>query len=66
MSAGGFTKLAKRKGRGGIKRRLALSRLNTCSCHPKQWGRKKGLRRARRRLEREIVSQDLRETEETL
>jgi len=28
---------------------------DTCSCHPRSWGLKKGLRRARRRLGRLII-----------
>jgi len=32
-----------------------LRRYDTCSCHPRSWGLKKGLRRARRRLGRLII-----------
>lgn len=36
---------------------------STCSCHPRQWGLKKGLRRARRRFDREAVVINLHENE---
>ncbi len=53
MGAGRFVAQARktgmvgRHGSGGH----SLARMNTCSCHPIQWGLKKGLRRARRRLD---------------
>jgi len=63
MSAGRFVKQAQRSGMG---RKFALSRLNTCSCHPCEYGLKKGLRRGRRRLDKEIVSLERREADEAL
>jgi len=45
---------ARRPGMGG----KGLSRYNHCSCHPRQWGLKKGLRRARRRLGKEIIREE--------
>jgi hypothetical protein len=36
-----------------------LTRYDRCVCHPRAWGLKKGLRRARRRLGREIVRREL-------
>jgi hypothetical protein len=46
--------------RGSTKwRSRTLASENTCSCHPKQYGLKKGLRRARRRVDKVLV----RETE---
>lgn len=53
MGAGRFVKQAARK--PGMGRGFALSRLNTCSCHPQEYGLKLGLRRARRRVDREAV-----------
>ncbi len=41
----------------------SLARHNHCTCHPKEWGLKKGLRRARRRLDHEIVVLSLREAD---
>jgi len=35
------------------------ARYNSCSCHPVQWGLKKSLRRARRRVEKEIIAQEI-------
>lgn len=60
MSAGHFVKQAQRSGMG---RKFALSRTNTCSCHPREWGLKKGLRRGRRRLDHEIVLLSLHEAD---
>lgn len=39
---------------------------NRYSCHPQEYGLKKGLRRARRRLDKEIVTVERREAEKTL
>lgn len=50
--------------RPGMGRKFALSRLNTCTCHPCQWGLKKGLRRARRRLDKDIVVLNIRENDD--
>lgn len=57
-------KRARRNGmqRGSKKRGKSLARQNTCSCHPEQWGLKKGLRRARRRVDKEIVASELGDT----
>ena len=38
-----------------------FSRYDRCSCHPRAWGLKKGLRRARRRVGKDIIRQELRE-----
>lgn len=63
MGAGGYAKQA----RWGGNPRGSLARAhNSCSCHPKEWGMKKGLRRARRRVDKEIVAQDRREADEEL
>lgn len=43
----------------------SLARYNTCCCHPVQWGLKKGLRRARRRHDREVVQREADEHEES-
>ncbi len=52
---GGMTR-GKPKGKGyGTRRTLAS--LNMCSCHPKQYGLKKGLRRARRRVDKVLARQ---------
>jgi hypothetical protein len=51
MSAAHFCKRAERVTMG----RGSLRRYDTCSCHPGAWGKKKGLRRARRRLAKDIV-----------
>lgn len=39
---------------------------NRCCCHPQEYGLKKGLRRARRRADKEIVERELREADEEL
>jgi len=36
-----------------------LTRYDRCVCHPRAWGLKKGLRRARRRVGRDLVRQEL-------
>lgn len=36
-----------------------LRHFDTCTCHPRSWGLKKGLRRARRRLDRILVREEL-------
>lgn len=41
------------RGEGMVSR--GLSRQDTCSCHPRAWGLKKGLRRARRRRSRAVI-----------
>lgn len=56
MGAGRFVKLAEKP---GMKNAWgSLSRGDCCSCHPRAWGLKKGLRRARRRLDGETVLSD--------
>jgi hypothetical protein len=37
----------------------SLARFDTCSCHPRGWGMKKGLRRARRRVSKELIRSEL-------
>jgi hypothetical protein len=37
-----------------------IRRHDRCVCHPRAWGLKKGLRRARRRVGREMIRQELR------
>lgn len=37
-----------------------LTRYDRCVCHPRAWGLKKGLRRARRRVSLKIIRQALR------
>lgn len=32
-----------------------LTRYDRCVCHPRAWGLKRGLRRARRRVDRDLV-----------
>jgi hypothetical protein len=55
MSAARSVTLARLKnGMGNYYGSLARFQ-NRCSCHPREWGLKKGLRRARRRLDHEIV-----------
>jgi hypothetical protein len=56
MSAGRFVIKARREGapRGSLNRGI-------CCCHPRAWGAKKGLRRARRRVDKEIVRRELSE-----
>jgi hypothetical protein len=44
-----------------MRRKHSLGRFNTCSCHPVQWGLKKGLRRGRRRLDKQVISEELSE-----
>lgn len=60
-----ITRKARKSGMGNHHGSLARSN-NTCSCHPKEYGLKKGLRRARRRVDKEIVAQDRREADEDL
>lgn len=55
MGAGRFLKQAEHGGNPTG----SLARYNTCSCHPVQWGMKKGLRRARRRYERGLIESEL-------
>ncbi len=38
-----------------------LTRYDHCCCHPRAWGCKKGLRRARRRVGRDIIRQELKD-----
>lgn len=57
MGAGGYVTKAKRVQGVGSR---SLHRFDTCSCHPKAWGLKKGLRRARRRLGKQIIQDELR------
>ena len=59
MSAGKFVKQAARSGHVPSK---GLTRYDHCTCHPRAWGLKKGLRRARRRLGRDLVRLGLLET----
>lgn len=40
-----------------------LRRYDRCVCHPRAWGLKKGLRRARRRVGREIIRRELAQKE---
>lgn len=56
MGAGGYVTKAKRIRSVGSR---GLGRFDTCSCHPKAWGLKKGLRRARRRLGKQIIKDEL-------
>lgn len=56
MGAGRFVEEARRPGLTGTK---SLARRNTCVCHPRQWGLKKGLRRGRRRLGKLIIREAL-------
>lgn len=44
---------------GPKKNSKSLSRFNRCTCHPQQWGLKKGLRRGRRRLDRLVIEEQL-------
>ena len=59
MSAAWFVKKAERTtsmpSRG-------LRRGNHCVCHPREWGLKKGLRRARRRFGRDLIRNELKQT----
>jgi hypothetical protein len=41
----------------------SLACWNRCSCHPKQWGLKKGLRRGRRRLAKIVIKDGLKDRE---
>jgi hypothetical protein len=41
------------------KRRKTLADENLCTCHPKSYGLKKGLRRARRRTEPVVIRSEL-------
>jgi len=50
-----FTNVAKRNGMNA----KGLDRYNTCSCHPMQWGAKKAARRARRRVSKEIIREEV-------
>lgn len=50
-----FSSAAKRNGM----RAKGMARYNTCSCHPKQWGAKKATRRARRRVDKAVILQEL-------
>jgi len=53
---------ARRSGMTGPKKNSkSLSRFNRCMCHPQQWGMKKGLRRGRRRLDKLVIAEQLRE-----
>ena len=63
MGAGRFVKQAKRK---VMWRKFVMSRLNTCSCRSVEYGLKKGLCRACRRLDKEIVTVEQREADEEL
>lgn len=56
MGAGGYVTKAKRMRGVGSR---SLGRFDTCSCHPKAWGLKKGLRRARRRLGKQVIKDEL-------
>lgn len=51
------------RGAGKNWQRKTLASENTCSCHPKQWGLKKALRRARRRVDRDVVLLNLDEVD---
>jgi hypothetical protein len=42
-----------------------LKRFDTCSCHPRSWGLKKKLRRARRRLGCLVIREVVREIQES-
>jgi len=63
MGAGRFTDQAEgeRGMQRGAKKRKTLATHNTCSCHPRQYGLKKGLRRARRRVAKRIIARELRD-----
>jgi len=50
-----FTNAAKRDGMSA----KGMARYNTCSCHPMQWGAKKATRRARRRVGKAVIRQEL-------
>jgi hypothetical protein len=63
MGAGGFVKKAKRTSAVGSK---GLSgQHDRCSCHPQAWGLKKGLRRARRRVDKEVIRDEVETTEKS-
>lgn len=54
MGAGSYVIKASRTGAMPSK---GFSRHDRCSCHPRAWGLKKGLRRARRRVDKDVVRQ---------
>jgi hypothetical protein len=58
MGAGHFVEQAKRS--GGMQNWRGWPKTHCC-CHPPQWGLKKGLRRGRRRLDKLIISQEMRQ-----
>ena len=61
MGAGKFVDQARLK--PGLTGSKSLARRwNTCSCHPRQYGLKKGLRRGRRRLDRLVIQEELDES----
>ena len=60
MGAGRFVKEANRTAAIPSE---GFARYDRCVCHPRSWGLKKGLRRARRRLGCEIIRQELKHHE---
>lgn len=65
MGAGGFIKQQLAGGLDRIEGMISkgLARDNHCSCHPRQWGLKKGLRRARRRYDKEVIAEGIEDGE---
>ncbi len=59
------TEIKNRAQKSGMQRgsdkwgRKTLSENSACSCHPKQYGLKKGLRRARRRFEKDLCREEI-------
>jgi hypothetical protein len=58
MGAGKFIPEATRTGAVTSK---GLTQYDRCCCHPRAWGLKKGLRRARRRVGLAIIRRELQE-----
>jgi hypothetical protein len=54
MGAGRFVKQASRTGMLS----KGLGRNDRCSCHPRAYGLKKGLRRGRRRFSKELIRKE--------
>lgn len=56
MSASRFVTQASRTGAMPSE---SLTKHDRCVCHPRAWGLKKGLRRGRRRFEKDLIRKEL-------
>ncbi len=61
MGAGTFIRKAERTDAMPSR---GLSRFDHCTCHPRAYGLKKGLRRARRRLGQSIIRKEVRSVDD--